>query len=239
MLKIAVCDDEPIYLRDMEHLLEEYGALHETEIAVKMFALPFDLAEVVEGGDDFDIFLLDIYMPGMTGLELARKIRRFGAESPIVFLTTSKEHALEAFGVGAVGYLVKPFECEAFTKVMDNITIHNSDEHKRHIILKIDGELNNVPVRDIMYSEAQKNYQALHLTDGRTLVARMTVSELFEQLSPSGCFIRCGNAFILNLARIKRLTAKSAIFKNNEELFLPRSSYSEVKSQYYEFYKKR
>lgn len=239
MMNIAICDDEQIYMHEMEHLSEEYSELRGTQLTVTAFSLPIELAQAVEGGSEFDVFLLDVYMPGMTGLELAGQLRRLGVESPVIFMTTSKEHALEAFGVGAVGYLVKPFEREEFFKVMDNITNHNYDEYKRHILLKIGSELIRVPLRDIMYSEARKNYQAIHLTDSSTLLARMTVNELFEQLSPSESFIRCGNAYILNLARIKRLTVKSAIFKNNDELFLPRNSYAEVKTQYYSFYKER
>jgi len=103
MLKIAVCDDEQSYLHDLTRLLDEYGAAQGIGLAATAFSLPFDLLERVESGAEFDLYLLDVYMPGMTGIELASQLRRIGIETPVVFLTTSKEHALEAFGVGQLG----------------------------------------------------------------------------------------------------------------------------------------
>ena len=150
MLKIAVCDDEQIYLHDVKRLLDEYGAAHGIELAVTAFSLPFELSERVESGAESDLYLLDVYMPGMTGIELAGQIRRIGIQAPVVFLITSREHALEAFGVGAAGYLVKPFEREAFFRALDSVTSHSESERRRSVLLKADGGGRSVAVRNIL-----------------------------------------------------------------------------------------
>jgi len=75
MFKIAVCDDEQRYLHDVNRLLDEYGAAHGIELVAAAFSLPFDLSERVESGAEFDLYLLDVYMPGMTGIELAGQLR--------------------------------------------------------------------------------------------------------------------------------------------------------------------
>ena len=77
-MKIAVCDDEQSYLYDVKRLLDEYGAAHGTELSATAFPLPFDLSERVESGAEFDLYLLDVYMPGMTGIALAGQLRRTG-----------------------------------------------------------------------------------------------------------------------------------------------------------------
>lgn len=77
-MKIAVCDDEQSYLYDVKRLLDEYGAAHDVELAATAFSLPIDLSERVESGAEFDLYLLDVYMPGMTGIALAGQLRRTG-----------------------------------------------------------------------------------------------------------------------------------------------------------------
>jgi DNA-binding LytR/AlgR family response regulator len=114
MLHIAICDDEQKYLHDVERLIAEYDGEHELGgISAATFSHPFDLSKAVESGKHYDIFLLDIYMPGMTGIALAQELRQREISDPIIFLTTSRDHALEAFGVGATQYLLKPFEKDA------------------------------------------------------------------------------------------------------------------------------
>lgn len=67
------------------------------------------------------LFFLDIYMPGISGIEFAQEIRKNGIEVPIVFLTISKDHALEAFGVGATQYLIKPFPKQSLFRALDEV----------------------------------------------------------------------------------------------------------------------
>jgi len=239
MLRIAVCDDEQSYLHDVKRLLDEYDAAHGVELAAAAFSLPFDLLERVESGAAYDLYLLDVYMPGMTGIELAGQLRRTGIEAPVVFLTTSREHALEAFGVGAAGYLVKPFEREAFFRTLDAVTSRGKSEHQRSVLLKADGEVRSVAVRDILYCEAHRNDQRMFLADGSKVWLHMTAGELFALLAPSGNYARCGAAYILNLAKLRRLSSRSALMADGAEIPVPRGAYAELKTACYNFYCER
>lgn len=190
----------------------------------------------MEKNADFHLYLLDVYM---SGIALAQQVRRMGIQAPIIFLTTSREHALEAFGVGAVGYLVKPFEREAFFKALDSVTAGCAVERRRNILLKTGGEVRSVAVRDILYCKAHKNNQQIQLADGETIQVRMTGSELFSLLAPSGHFVRCGIACLLNLAKIRRLNPKTALMTDGAEISIPRGAYTELKAAYYAFYSER
>ena len=90
VLKIAICDDEDSYLHDVERLLDEYRNQRGLELLAVPFHQPFDLADQIEKNADFDLYLLDIYMLGMTGIALAQQLRNSGVGAPIIFLTTSK-----------------------------------------------------------------------------------------------------------------------------------------------------
>ncbi|MBQ2777233.1 MAG: response regulator transcription factor, partial [Peptococcaceae bacterium] len=109
MLRIAVCDDEQLYLDKTRAMLEQYAAEHNVEITAEAFVNSSALLDSIEAGERHDIYLLDIYMPGVSGMSVATDLRSKGVRSPIIFLTSSTEHAVEAFGVDATHYLLKPY----------------------------------------------------------------------------------------------------------------------------------
>ena len=108
MRSIAVLDDEKSYLDSVLALLEEYESERNEHFATERFINPSDFLDKLESGAVYDIYLLDIYMPGITGMSIATELRSRGVKSPIIFLTSSTDHALQAFGVDATHYLLKP-----------------------------------------------------------------------------------------------------------------------------------
>ena len=136
MLKIAVCDDEQLYLDKTHAMLEQYAAEHDVEITAEAISNPSALLDSIEAGERHDIYLLDIYMPGVSGMSVATDLRSKGVRSPIIFLTSSTEHAVEAFGVDATHYLLKPYTQQHFFTAMDKavqrISAHSADS----IVLK-------------------------------------------------------------------------------------------------------
>jgi len=239
MLRVAVCDDEEAYLTEMNSLLCDYGKQQGSDIRVSVFAHPLELTDACKKGTLFQIFLLDVYMPGMDGIALARELRGQGNNAPIIFFTTSTDHALEAFGVGATQYLVKPFARSALYAAMDAAVEKARLEQRHQIVLKTGGAYQTVDVRDILYSETRGNYQYLLLTDGNRLTVRMTTGELYARLAPSGSFIRCGASYILNLIHAKRLYPKSILMSDQTEIPIPRGAYPDIKGSYFAFYSRR
>ena len=233
MLKIAICDDEQSYLDKACTMLERYVASHDMEITVETFSTPSVLLDGIEGGDHHDIYLLDIYMPGVSGMSVATDLRSKGVRSPIIFLTSSTEHAVEAFGVDATHYLLKPYTQQKFFAAMDKAMQSISAHAEESIVLKIGGEYRNVPVNRIMYCEAADNYQRLWMKDGDSLLVRMTASELYDLLESFGCFHRCGRAYIINLNHVTKVTASSAVLKTGAELPLPRGTVIPLRNAFF------
>ena len=233
MLKIAVCDDEQTYLDNTLTMLEQYAAEHDMKIAAEPFMNPSALLDKIESGERHDIYLLDIYMPGVSGMSVATDLRSKGVRSPIIFLTSSTEHAVEAFGVDATHYLLKPYTQQNFFAAMDKAMQSISTHAEESIVLKIGGEYQNVPVAHILYCEAANNYQRLWMKDSNTLLVRMTASELYDMLHGFGCFHRCGRAYILNLNHVKKVTATSTVLKTGAELPLPHSAVAPLRSAFF------
>ena len=191
------------------------------------------MLDSIEAGERHDIYLLDIYMPGVSGMSVATDLRSKGVRSPIIFLTSSTEHAVEAFGVDATHYLLKPYTQQNFFAAMDKAVQSISAHAEESIVLKVGGAYQNVPVDHILYCEAANNYQRLWMKDGGTLLIRMTASELYDMLESFGCFHRCGRAYILNLNHVKKVTANSTVLKNCMELPLPHSAVAGLRSAFF------
>ena len=236
MLKIAVCDDEQLYLDKTCAMLEQYAAAHDMQITAEAFINPSELLDRIETGERHAVYLLDIYMPGVSGMSVATELRSKGVHSPIIFLTSSTEHAVEAFGVDATHYLLKPYTQQNFfaaiDKAMQSICAHAEES----IVLKIGGEYQNIPIDHIMYCESANNYQRLWMKGSSELLVRMTAAELYDMLHGFGCFHRCGRAYILNLNHVKKVTANSAVLKTGMELPLPHSAVAPLRSAFFDHF---
>ena len=236
MLKIAICDDEKKFCDSAERMLNLYMEDKGLQFQVDVFNVPSELVDMTEKGTIYDIYLLDIYMPGITGMSIATELRSRGVKSPIIFLTSSTDHALEAFGVDATHYLLKPYTKDSFyvgmDKAMQSITSHKDDS----IVLKVDNEYRSIPVSEIIYCESEDKYQRLYLESGEKLLIRISGADLYKQLSQFDSFYHCGRAHILSLDYISRVTVEGVIFKNGRALKLPHTVLAGLKKAFFDYF---
>lgn len=236
MLKIAICDDEKEFRHAAERMLKIYMEDKAMPYRADVFSAPSELADMTEKGAIYDIYLLDIYMPGITGMSIATELRSRGVKSPLIFLTSSTDHALEAFGVDATHYLLKPYSKDHFyvgmDKAMQSITSHKDDS----IVLKVDNEYRSIPVSQMVYCEAEDKYQRLCLASGERLLVRISGTELYKLLSEFDSFYHCGRAHIVNLDRISRITPDGAVFQNGVQLKLPHTALAPLKKAFFDYF---
>lgn len=233
-MRIAICDDEAKILEDVSAYIKRYSACDKkTDLEVFAFSSARSLLNSLDNGASFDIFLLDVYIGDEMGTELARAIRRKGIECPIVFLTTSIEHAPESFETGTLRYLIKPINPEKFYEAIDAAYVQAEELSNKHIKLKTDNGNESVNVSRIIFTESHGHYQYLTLTDGSKLRVRITVTELFEMLANMGDFIRCGSAYIINMRKIKTVSPDNIVLINGKVIPVPRGRYSVIKKAFW------
>ncbi|MDO4303537.1 MAG: LytTR family DNA-binding domain-containing protein [Bacillota bacterium] len=247
---IALCDDEAAELDRTEKLLSDYEKKHSgLDFIIRRFENADELHYAVMKENYMpDLIFMDIYMPGREGnadvtgsavpigLEAARKLRRMEFKGKLVFLTTSKEYALEAFDVDASQYLVKPVSENKLSSVLDRFLEDIEEERKKYILLRIEGRLVRVSLNDIVYCEAQGKTQCLYLVNGTQCLLRMTMMEIYELLQDYQEFVRIGVAFIVNLGYINSLNAKEIYMDNGKKIYLPRGTYKGLREQYFSYY---
>lgn len=236
MIRIAMCDDEKEFRDAAERMLKLYMEEKAVPYQADIFNVPSELVDMTEKGTIYDIYLLDIYMPGVTGMSIATELRNRDIKSPIIFLTSSTDHALEAFGVDATHYLLKPYTKDSFyvgmDKAMQSIASHKNDS----VILKVDNDYRSILVSKLIYCEAEDKYQRLYLENGERLLIRISGTELYRLLSEVDSFYHCGRAHIINLNHISRVTPDGAVFKNGMQLSLPHTVLAGLKKAFFDYF---
>ncbi|MCH5256569.1 MAG: response regulator transcription factor [Lachnospiraceae bacterium] len=237
MYQIALCDDEQTELMKTKEMLSSYKKLHpELDFEIGTFENAEKLLVKVQEGYAPDLILMDIYMDGKSGIEAARELREMGKKSRVVFLTTSENHALEAFRLDAVQYLLKPVsEADLFSLLDKQIEVLDYEKQK-YVALQIDNKIIRVMVHDIVYCEAQGKRQYLHMTDGTQLCVHMSMTGLEELFTPYEEIVRIGKWYIINMDHVEGLDSQAVQMDNEQQLYLPRGAYQTLRKHYIAYY---
>ena len=236
MIRIALCDDEQTILDEVSQYISKYV---ETKNIQPLEIFPFDSARSLKNALDqdksFDIFVLDVYIGKEMGTELAKNIRRRGIESPIIFLTTSVEHAPQGYETGTLRYLLKPLDLKKFYEALDAAFLQAEKVNERLIKLKTENGVETINANHIMYSEARDHYQYVMLNDHRQIKVRTTVTELLAILMRSGGFVRVGSAYIVNLRNVKNVSTHKVDLYDDMSIPIPRGKHTEIKKAFWDY----
>ncbi len=200
MIRIAVCEDKEDDLAYIRSMLCQTKILCDfTEYAS---AEPL-LSDIETDKKQFDIFILDIYLPGQNGLEAARRIRAANKNAVLIFLSTSEEFYREAFDLYAFQYLIKPVSLDSLTEVLQKAadTI-SAPEQTLQITFR--GQKIMLRYADIMYISSSNHALCFHMKDGQEYTSYGRLDELEARLV-SELFVRCHKSFIANLLYVGRL----------------------------------
>ncbi|MCM2268847.1 MAG: LytTR family DNA-binding domain-containing protein [Thermoanaerobaculia bacterium] len=218
-LKVLIVDDEPLARQRLRRLLTPEGDL---EIVGECSSAQEALA-VLEA-DRPDLLLLDVQMPEQDGFALLRALPDDGRPA-VIFVTAFDEHAVAAFEVNAVDYLLKPVDPERLTEAIARVrrergaaggageldlrlrslleTLAPRGRFMDRILVRRPGRISFVNVEEIHWISAEGNYVRLHLAKERHLV-RLKIGTLEERLDPSR-FLRIHRSVIVNLDRVREL----------------------------------
>lgn len=212
--KIAICDDCGTDARYLSALVADWAKAQGYPVAVKEFPSAEAFLFCYETEKDFDILLLDIEMGELSGLDLARKLRRDNDSVQIVFITGFPDFMAEGYDVSALHYLMKPVSKERLSGVLDRAAANLTKTEKRLKVV-FDRQVNLIPLDRILYIEAQKQYVLIHTQDEEY---RMKGSLAEMQAVLDERFYKCHRSFLVNLCFVTRINSHSLVLKNGEEL---------------------
>lgn len=222
--KIGICDDDAA---QREHLMAIVAAWAKrgrclTEVRQYSDAKAF-LFEYSEE-KDFDILLLDIEMPQISGIELAKTVRRDNTAVQIVFITGYYEYFGDGFDVSALHYLVKPVDAGKLLPVLDKAAANLSYRQRSVLVSTQDAEV-KLPLEDIIYVEAENVYVVVH-TVRTTYRTRSTLSKFAEQLDET--FFKVHRSYVAALKYIVKITRGSITMINGDQIPVSRGMYDQV-----------
>lgn len=240
-VQIALCDDEIAELDKTEKILSDYEQKHmDTDFMIECFESADELLYMVREREySPDLIFMDIYMPGenhLLGMEAARQLRDMGSRAKLVFLTTSKEHALEAFDVEAFQYLCKPVQTDKLFSLLERFVKETEEGQEKYVLLRAEGMITRVLLNDIVYCEAQGKRQCIYMADGTQVLQAQTMTKIYEMCSPCPELVKVGVSYIVHLEHIISLNAQEAQMDNGRKIYLPRGTYRLLREQYFEYY---
>ena len=227
-MRIAVCDDEERFRSDIRgHIDKMFGSL---DVIVDSFAGGKDLIARFRE-HPYDLVFLDIEMPGMDGITLAKELRTISDQVFIVFLTGHVEYALEGYEVNALRYLTKPVKEKKLREVLTYVSEKLSA--KRQIMLKTEGEEVFVNVSDILYFEAQDQYVMVHTVD-RDYLVRYNLSDYEKDLKKDG-FVKPHRSYLVSLAKVRRIGKGEVLLEGDVSVPVSRGAAAGLKSMLYSY----
>lgn len=231
-LRLAICDDEPMDCALVAQMSREILGAEGVEAELSAYPSAAELLRAIRAGRAFHIFLLDVMMEGMDGMELAAALRAGHEDAAIIFISSNREMALRGYEVAAARYLAKPVEREKLREAL--LYCAASREKKRPLALPTaSGGQSRVDPSAIVYVEAWERGVRLDL-GAEKLEAKIPISQLAAML-PGGRFAYCHRTLLVNLACVRHVRYCELELKNGERLPISKYRLAQFKSEFLKY----
>lgn len=221
-MKIAICDDDALFRAQLEAETACYADKNaHLSISTSSFSNAEDLMEAAARIGGFDIYLLDIVMPCMNGVDLGVSLRKSGYDGRIIYLSSSSEFALDAYRAKAFNYLLKPLSSEDIFAALDEAAASISIRKEKSLIVRTNESSVKLTYDSILYAQLNRRMIHYQLSDGRTvdsILIRTTFSEAVQNLLRDPRFVLCGASIVANLHHITMVERDALLFRNNFKL---------------------
>ena len=165
----------------------------------------------------FDLVVLDCIMPGQNGLETAEELRKRDKDAVLIFVSSSRNYAIDGYLADACGYLVKPFTYERFLQVFESALERLPSHHE--LIVIPDGRMKRrIPVNNITFCDIDEHYSQIHLCSGQVIRVRMTFIEITALLAPYQQFLECYRGCIINMDHVKIVEEMNFLMDTSERV---------------------
>lgn len=230
-MKIIILEDHSAEARQLIALLKSWGSLNNCELELTEYRSGEDY--LLENGpaecNRINVFFLDIQLEGISGLDVARKLRRNGYTGPVIFLTAFREYVFQGYEVHAMNYLLKPVKQEPLFLCLDEIA---RDLKGNSYLYRSRQELIRIPYRDILTFSSSLHYVDI-LTSAGSFCQYTTLNSILNYLP--GEFIRTHRSCIVNLAHIYKISGSTIVLSNHMTTQIGRSYMKQVVSAFADY----
>lgn len=235
MIKLAICDDDYNVIEIIKTYIDK-----STEFSIEYEA--FSSAEELEkynlnNQEYFDIYLLDIEMKQMSGLEIAKKIRKDNPYALIVFLTSHAQYVYDVFEVVTFDFVMKPLTYKKFNEIIVKVENYLGIA-KTKFVFTYKKNNYSIPFQKINYIEKIGRKVIIYTVDEKTYQCNMNLKGVWKQLN-THMFVPLHQSCIVNLEEVVKIEGEEVLLKNNKKLYVARNYRRSVKKSHLNFLKER
>lgn len=229
-MRIAVCDDNP---KELERIKGCFCRIQGYDLVCSYFDSTSTVMEILKTENSpYDLYILDIEMPGMNGLKLTKSIREKDSRALFVFLTSYTRYMKDVFDVVTFDFIEKPISDEKLLQILERAATYLNIT-SQHFSFGYRASRYSLKYDRILYIE-KKGRQALIHTFEDVYKTNMTLEEIWKQLNPKS-FVHIHSSYIINLYNLDRKDNEIAIMRNGEKLHITKGYRRELAMRHYEF----
>ena len=228
-MTIAIIEDETAHQDILASYIEAWSRTAKQTVSIRCYENAGQFLFAWED-EQPDVVFVDIQMPGMNGIELAKRLRTQDQELVIIFTTGLADYMEEGYEVEALHYLLKPIQPEKVAACMEKAS-RKRTPREYCLVHTEDGQLRKISVKEIDFVEACKHKSVLGLAFGERLMVRESFSELSERLSGKG-FVKCHRSYLCQLERICQIEREELLFDDGSRIPISRRLYQEVNQRF-------
>ena len=235
VIKIAICDDEEKSVALHEHIVRECLQSEGIGCEITTYTQSQNLLyDITDDAFFYDLILLDIEMPGISGMEIPQQIKGYLPNVRIIFVTSHTEYAIDAFELSIFRYVSKNnLEVKLTAAVIDAAKLIELEAGQEYTI-QTANRMEKIAYKDIFYIQRDGKNASIVSRAGTSKV-RKSLQQVFDELNaPEFIFIDRG--YIVNIVQIMKISDSIAVLKNGEQLPISRSHLQEVKRQINQFW---
>lgn len=232
MLKMAIVDDDAQYVEAIYAHIQRFQTENHMDIRVTAFSSGFEL--VADYKPVYDILLLDIEMPHLNGMEVAKAIRKSDPHAVIVFITNTAKYAINGYEVNAFDYMMKPIDYTQFAiKFAAAIDVIERKQEVR-LCVPIEDGTRHIMAHEIYFIEIRDHWLHIFTVDG-TFKMLGSLRDMEDKFAEHH-FVKCNKSYLINLQHVMRIRSDSVLMQDNQELKMSRSKRKEVQTKFLAYY---
>ena len=229
-MRIAVCDDDKDEISKLQWALFDIQGNYRVDTYQSGSAL----IDAVKQGEKYDLLFCDIYMNNENGIDTATEMQKISPDTAIVFTTTSTEHAVQAFSIRALHYIVKPVRSEDIVEVFRRLAVKQEPRHT--LTLRIDRAVNVLYQDEIIRVEGQDHKTVIVCKKDTVFSIWKPFHEVCGLLDDT--FIQIKKGVSVNMSYISKMTARECILKDGSIFLLRRDMAKEIRQTYLDYVEK-
>ncbi|MGN0814663.1 MAG: LytR/AlgR family response regulator transcription factor [Candidatus Coproplasma sp.] len=215
---VAIVEDEALHTDLLVEMLNCYAKTRGVLFSIASFN---SIESFFTGYKPFDLIFMDIELPGMNGMEGARRLRETDDVAVLIFITNMAQFAVCGYEVSAFDYIVKPLAYRSFSVKLDRAVAFLRNRADNHILVSNKDEVHNISLRDLLYVEVCGHKLVFHKINGEEVNTCGSLGKLAEELGGSG-FSRCSSCYLLNMRYVSKVNGLTVELKDGTELQISR-----------------